>query len=126
MHVINNIAGFFYGFMYVCSRNYEIEFMNNNLIELIGRNAIGELCYKALQGLDEACPWCPNAKVFDGKMVCQEVLSPRDNRWYYTVNTPYIFSDDEVLKMSMFIDVTEQKLSEVSSGEGDRCRRCMV
>lgn len=126
MHIIKNIARYFYGFMYVCNRNFEIEFMNDKLIERIGHNATGELCYKALQGLNDACPWCPNAKVFEGEIVCLEVLSPQDNRWYYTVNTPFFLSDDNISKMSMSIDITGQKMPEIPSGDADRCRGCKV
>ncbi len=112
MNVIHNIAQGFYGFMYVCNRDYKIEFMNDNLIRRVGYNAKGESCYKAIQGLDEICPWCPNHEVLSGEVVRLEIRNPKDERWYLIVNAPFYFED--VSRLSMFIDITERKLAEES------------
>ncbi|MBZ0154696.1 MAG: EAL domain-containing protein [Alphaproteobacteria bacterium] len=83
--------------------------MNESLIKKTGRNAIGELCYRALHDRDTLCPWCVNAKVFKGETVRWEVHSPKDGRWYYVINTPLFRSDGTVSKQAMIEDVTERK-----------------
>jgi len=59
----------FDGFIYICSPDYRVEFMNQNLIERTGRNAVGELCFKALHDRDSMCEWCVNDRVFRGETV---------------------------------------------------------
>lgn len=118
MNVIENLSQAFHGFMYVCNRYYRIEFMNKHLIERIGHDATGELCYKALQGLDKICPWCPGEKVFRGEIVGLEIKSPKDNRWYYIINAPYYYHFNTVSMISMFIDITEKKLLKESLKDG--------
>ncbi|MBI5251012.1 MAG: PAS domain S-box protein [Desulfomonile tiedjei] len=102
----------FDGFVYVCSPNYEIEFMNERFIGRTGHNAIGEKCYEALHGLKDVCPWCVNEKVQKGETVRWEVQSPKDNRWYYVVNTPIHSQKDTISKVAMIQDITDRKNAE--------------
>ncbi len=102
----------FDGLIYICSSDYKIEFMNRKLIERTGYNAIGDDCFRALHKRDSICPWCVNENILRGKTVRWEVLSPKDNRWYYVVNTPIHHSDGRISKMAMIHDVTERKLAE--------------
>jgi len=100
------------GFIYICSKDFRIEFMNNRLIERTGRNATGEYCYKALHNLDSICDWCVNKEVFQGESVTWEIKSPKDGRWYECSNSPIFNSDGTVSKQAMINDTTERKLSE--------------
>jgi signal transduction histidine kinase len=102
----------FDGFVYICSSNYEVEFMNEKLIERTGRYAVGEKCHRILHELDHVCPWCVNERVFSGETVRWEVRSPKDNRWYSVVNTPLRHRDGSVSKMAMIQDITDRKLIE--------------
>ncbi len=102
----------FDGLVYICSENYEVEFANKRLIERTGYNPIGQKCYKALHNLDEICPWCVNERVFKGETVRWEVQSPKDNHWYYIVNTPIYHTDGSLSKMAMIQDITERKQIE--------------
>ncbi|HEX9023989.1 MAG TPA: histidine kinase dimerization/phospho-acceptor domain-containing protein, partial [Geobacteraceae bacterium] len=99
----------FEGLIYICSGDYRIEFMNDRLIRRTGRDATGELCYKALHGLDTVCPWCVNSRVQKGETVRWEVKSPKDGRWYYVVNAPIFHADGSISKQAMIIDITERK-----------------
>ncbi|HON86554.1 MAG TPA: PAS domain-containing sensor histidine kinase [Syntrophorhabdaceae bacterium] len=99
----------FDGFIYICSADYEIEFMNERFIKRTGYNPIGDKCYKALHNLDNICPWCVNERVFKGEIVRWEIKSPKDNRWYSIVNTPIHRKDGRVSKMSMIMDITSYK-----------------
>jgi PAS domain S-box-containing protein len=102
----------FDGFIYVCSPNYEVEFMNERFIQRTGHDPTGEKCYQALHHLEEVCPWCVNEKVQNGETVRWEVQSPKDKRWYYVVNTPVRHRDGTVSKMAVIQDVTQRRQEE--------------
>jgi PAS domain S-box-containing protein len=110
----------FDGLIYICSNDYKVEFMNERFIQRTGYNPIGQECYKALHNLDSICPWCVNEKVFQGETVRREVLSPKDNRWYYTVNTPIRHPDGRISKMAMIQDITERKKIEEALQESEK------
>lgn len=98
----------FDGLIYICSSDYRIEFMNKPLIERTGRDATGEPCYEVLHDRDSVCPWCLNDRVMQGETVRWELQSPKDNRWYYVVNTPICHSDGSISKQAMIQDITER------------------
>ncbi|MFA6450884.1 MAG: PAS domain S-box protein [bacterium] len=102
----------FDGFIYICSQDYIVTYMNQKFIDRTGHNAIGGKCYKAIHDLDEICPWCVNERVFKGETVRWEVLSPKDNRWLYVVNTPIYNLDGTISKQAMILDITERKEAE--------------
>ena len=109
----------FDGFIYICSQNYEVEFMNQRFIERTGSYPLGQKCYRALHDRDEVCPWCLNDRVFRGETVRWEVQSPKDHRWYYVVNTPIQHPDGTMSKMAMIQDVTAHKLTEQALQEAE-------
>jgi PAS domain S-box-containing protein len=109
----------FDGLIYICTQNYEIEFMNQRFIERQGDYPLGQKCYAALHGRDQVCPWCVNDRVFQGETVRWEVQSPKDLRWYAVVNTPIRHSDGSMSKMAMIQDVTIQKQMEKALQESE-------
>ncbi|OGR31752.1 MAG: hypothetical protein A2139_13615 [Desulfobacca sp. RBG_16_60_12] len=109
----------FDGFIYICSQNYEVEFMNQRFIERTGYYPLGQKCYRALHDRDEVCPWCLNDQVFRGETVRWEVLSPKDQHWYYVINTPIRHPDGTMSKMAMIQDVTKEKLMERALQESE-------
>lgn len=102
----------FDGLFYICSTDYHVEFMNAGLIERTGYDATGELCYRVLHDRESVCPWCVNDRVFKGETVRWEVLSPKDNRWYYAVNSPIRRRDGSVSKQAVIFDITDRKQAE--------------
>jgi signal transduction histidine kinase len=102
----------FDGLIYVCSPDFRVEFMNRKLIERSGRDGTGEYCYAMLHERDRPCPWCIWDRVSKGETVHWEVQSPKDNRWYYIVNTPIFHLDGTISKQAMILDITERKLAE--------------
>jgi len=108
----NAIVEAFDGLIYICSQDYEVEYMNQRFIDRTGYYPLGEKCYKALHDLEEKCPWCVNERVFRGEKVSWEVRSPKDNRWYAAVNTLIRSADDRKLKMVLLTDITERKQAE--------------
>jgi len=100
------------GSVYICSNDYHIEFMNDQLIKRTGRNATGEYCYKALHNLDSVCEWCVNERVFKGEEVHWEIQSPKDGRWYEVNNSPIHKANGTISKQAIIIDITERKAAE--------------
>jgi PAS domain S-box-containing protein len=109
----------FDGLIYICSKNYEVEFMNRRFIERTGYYPLGQKCYEALHDLEDICPWCVNEQVLRGEKVTWEVLSPKDNRWYYVVNTPIRYEGRIISKMAMIQDITDRKQAEKALQEAE-------
>ena len=109
----------FDGLIYICSQNYEVEFMNQRFIERTGSYPLGQKCYQVLHDRDDVCPWCVNERVFRGETVRWEVLSTRDLHWYYVVNTPIRHPDGSMSKMAMIQDVTTHKQTEKALKEAE-------
>lgn len=105
----NTLVNALEGYVFICSRDYRIEYMNERLEERIGYNATGQICYKALQDRNSICPWCVNERVFQGETVRSELLKPNDNHRYYVVNTPIKKPDGSISKQSISLDITEFK-----------------
>jgi len=103
----------FDGLIYLCSPDYRLEFMNDKYIQRIGRDATGEVCYRALHDRDSACPWCLNPRIFKGETVRCEVLTPK-SQWYYVVSMPIYHSDASVSKLAMIMDISDRKRAEES------------
>ncbi len=102
----------FDGFVYVCDKDYRIEFMNERLIQRTGFDGTGQICHKVLHNLDKVCPWCCNDRVFKGETVRWEVKSPKDQRWYYVIDTPLVHPDGSISKFGMIIDIHLRKEAE--------------
>ena len=101
------------GFIYICTQDFRIEFMNKALIDYIGKDMTGGTCYGNFYGLDRACKWCGNQMVFEGEAVRQEIKNPADGRWYYMLSSPMFNPDGSVSKMqTTMIDITKQKQTE--------------
>ncbi len=109
----------FDGYIYICSENFEVEFMNQRFIERTGSYPLGQKCYRVLHDREDICPWCVNDRVFRGATVRWEVQSPKDHRWYYVVNTPIRHPDGGMSKMAMIQDVTAHKLTEQALQEAE-------
>ncbi|MGD8688030.1 MAG: ATP-binding protein, partial [Syntrophobacterales bacterium] len=107
----------FDGMIYICSQDFHVEFMNEECIKRTGYDATGELCYQALHDRDSICPWCVNEQVLKGETVRWEVQSPKDNRWYYVVNTPIYNTDGTMSKQAMILDITDRKEMEEALGK---------
>jgi PAS domain S-box-containing protein len=102
----------FEGYIYICSQDYRVEFMNRKLIERTGYDATGEFCYRMMHDRDSVCPWCVNERVFAGETLQWEMFSPKDNHWFYVVNVPIPHADGTISKQSMMLDITDRKLAE--------------
>jgi len=98
--------------VYICSRNFRVEYMNPAMIRRTGHDATGEFCFKALHGLDDKCSWCVYDKIQQGEVLESEIVSPKDNRAYHISQHLTVHGDGSYSKMTVFRDITDQKLAE--------------
>ncbi|MCJ8501627.1 sigma-54-dependent Fis family transcriptional regulator [Desulfatitalea alkaliphila] len=115
---LSGILEAFGGFTYTCDADMRLAFMNKRLRDMIGRDAIGEPCHRAIFNLPEPCPWCDRHQVFQGETVRREFQSPLDGRWYIAFSSPLLGIDDQVTdKQSVVIDIHERKQAELALKE---------
>jgi hypothetical protein len=83
--------------------------MNPAMIKRLGRDAVGEKCFRAMHDLDNRCSWCG---FFSGKPSEHyeiDVVSPLDNRSYHVCSSPITQPDGSVMKLTVYRDTTELK-----------------
>lgn len=114
------IVGAFDGHVYVCSSQNIIEYVNQKVIDEMGRDITGQHCFKALYGLEKICSWCREQDVFEGKTVRWEFESPETGQWYYFMASPVFHSDGSVSKLTLCADITENKMLEKALTESTR------
>ncbi|MFH1954162.1 MAG: histidine kinase dimerization/phospho-acceptor domain-containing protein [Pseudomonadota bacterium] len=90
------------------------------MIKMIGHDATGELCHKALFDKDEQCPWCLHEKVQKGEIAEIEIVSPKNNRSYNVVHSPIFHEDGSVSKMTILRDTTVTKHLEAQLFRSER------
>ncbi len=105
------------GMIYLVSDAFLIEYVNEQLKNKIGRQAIGQKCYEVLHQRSSICPFCVHDQVLSGETVRFEVKNPMDDRWYYSVNTPIFHADQSILHLSVVTDIHARKTSELSQRE---------
>jgi len=93
--------------LYVCSFDRTIEFLNPAMMKRLGRDAIGETCYKAIHGLSEVCERCPFDKVRNGETVERNLVSHLDGRSYRVTHMPVYNDDRTVSKLGIYRDITD-------------------
>ncbi len=98
--------------VYICSSNYQVEYMNPAMIKRTGRNATGELCYQALHDFDEPCPWCRWKNMSHGEYFELDIVSPKDKHSYHISHSPVVNEDGSISSMVVFRDTTEFKKLE--------------
>ncbi|MGD9733512.1 MAG: PAS domain S-box protein [Desulfamplus sp.] len=97
---------------FICSSEHAIEYMNPAMSKKVGHNSIGEVCYKAIYGFNEPCPWCLSKKVLNGDSIKTEVISPNDNKNYSVSFSPIFHTDNTVSVLSVLRDITDIKTIE--------------
>ncbi len=94
---------------YICSPEFKIEYMNPAMIDRVGADAIGELCYKIIYDRNKKCSWCVMDELNKGEEIDYEVIDPRDNSYHSVSNSPIFHADGNISKLTIFHDITEIK-----------------
>ncbi len=97
---------------YICSSDFKVQYMNPAMESMVGYDALGEPCYKAIHGLKEKCSWCVHDKVQNKESVDINIISPRNNRNYFISNSPILHKDGTISKITVYRDTTHLKKLE--------------
>jgi PAS domain S-box-containing protein len=97
---------------YICTPDFRVEYMNPAMIKRAGYDATGEVCHKAINNLDEKCPWCVHSKIQQGESAEVDIISPKDGRHYQTSHVPIFHQDGTISKMTIYRDITERVRAE--------------
>jgi PAS domain S-box-containing protein len=110
---LNALLDNFEGFIYVRDTSYRIEYVNKRLINRLGRDPRGELCYKALYNKEKPCPGCRHEILGREEFMKREFHSSIDDRWYRAVISPILNSSGSVSRVQCLLtDITELKEAE--------------
>jgi PAS domain S-box-containing protein len=111
---------------YICSSDFIVSYMNPAMVERTGRDATGELCYKAINDLDEQCPWCVHDKIQNGESDETIIVSPKDYRLYSISRAPIFHNDGSISKMTIYRDITDLKRAEEALKRSEEKYRLLV
>ncbi|WP_020585304.1 sigma-54-dependent Fis family transcriptional regulator [Desulfobacter curvatus] len=115
---LSDIIRTFEGLIYTTSKDYRVEFMNDALQEKAGRSGVGEKCYRVVHGLDSPCPGCRLGLVLSGETRRWELKSPRDGRWYWSIQSPVYDNRGRIVKaQTIHMDITDRKRREEQISE---------
>jgi signal transduction histidine kinase/CheY-like chemotaxis protein/PAS domain-containing protein len=106
--------------VYICSKDFKVEYMNPSMIKVIGRNAVGEPCYTALHNSNQICPDCVHARVMHGESPESDVVFPINYRNYRVSNLPISHEDGTVSKMTIFRDTTDYLIARSEKEKVER------
>ncbi len=94
---------------------YELLYVNDAFIKSWG-DCTGQQCYKALQNLDNPCPFCTNHKIFDPDNRSGAYIWEFQNKvtqsWYRCIDKVINWPDGRRVRYEMAIDITRQKEME--------------
>lgn len=93
--------------VYICSKDYIVEYVNPAMIRRIGRDAAGESCYVALHDNAAPCSWCAHDRVMAGESIEKEIISPKDNHHYHVSSTPIFHANGTASQMTIYQDITD-------------------
>ncbi|PLX20194.1 MAG: hypothetical protein C0599_09535, partial [Salinivirgaceae bacterium] len=91
-----------------------ILFANDKINEVVGRNIVGEKCYKAIQNKDEKCEFCKREKVIEEKTTCfWEHFNQSLQKHFYIIDRHITWLDGEDAHFQMSIDISKMKEIEI-------------
>ena len=110
---LRGILEVFEGYIYTCTKDYILSFMNKALVHHLGLDGIGGLCHQVIFGLSAPCSWCSHARVFAGESVKAEFENPRNDRWYHIISTPVFGVDEKIqARQGILMDIHRRKQDE--------------
>ncbi|MCX9025841.1 MAG: PAS domain S-box protein [Candidatus Methanoperedens sp.] len=103
--------------------DYKIVYQNQVQNDLFG-NRVGEYCYKAYEGRDTICEWCPVEITFrDGKIhrTDREVNTENGTLYYELTSSPLRDSTGKIIAgIKVVRNITERKRAEEKLREGEQ------
>ncbi len=109
---LSTIIENFPGFIFTCSKDYRITYMNPALTEFVGNEVADKPCHMAIFDFPEKCPWClANSHLNDTAQTHKhEFQSPKNRRWYSVIFLPVVERKGEISEQQIILnDITERK-----------------
>lgn len=94
--------------------SYELLYANEALKKTFGKDPVGGLCYRELQGFDSPCSFCTNAWIIEnkGKACRWEHYNPLMGKTYLLTDQIINWPGGREVRLEMAIDISEQKKAE--------------
>ena len=111
--------------IYVVSKDHQIVFMNQALIDVVG-DQTGKRCYQAFFERDTPCPWSVMPRI-EREDVCfiQEYHLPRTDRIFQVRSIPIKLHDGSIAKLGHLRDITDTRQLELEVKELAARRRAI-
>ena len=113
--VLNNLDAV----VYVADmETHKILFVNSYLQNLLGKNPVGQICYRTLQKNQAGpCDLCTNHQLLDAqgnpaRVLVRESQNSRDHRWYECRDQAIPWTDGRLVRMEIATDITARKQAE--------------
>jgi len=101
--------------IYIVSPEYNITYANSALQNKIGKNAVGQKCYKAVHNLNKKCSWCIYENLKQEKNTIDYEFETEDNKTLVSNNI--LLADNS--KLTILTDITEKKKNEQALKESE-------
>ncbi len=93
---------------YVCTSGFQVEYMNQAMINRLECDATGQSCHNVMEILGGKCTWCPHKNIKWEGHSSIEMVTPEDGRIYHVSNSPIYDADGSISKnMTILRDITE-------------------
>ncbi|MFC1709706.1 PAS domain S-box protein [Candidatus Omnitrophota bacterium] len=105
---MHNIFDTMEDLVFICSKDYKIEFVNKSLKKAFGEG-VGKKCYGVLYNKKDVCKWCFAGRVFNGEFVASEIKHELNNRIYQIRSSPLIHPDSSISMVTILHDITDER-----------------
>jgi len=104
------------------TETYEILYANKNIQNAFGKELIGGICYRELQGLDAPCEFCTNDIILKQKPAPYrwEYHNTNVNRHYSIIDRIIKWTDGRDVRFELAIDITETKRLQKLESRAER------
>ena len=100
--------------VHIVNKKYEIEFQNDVLQDIFG-NKIGEKCYEVYKQRNSPCDVCQMHSVISSNSIHRSGEITLSDRYYEQCYAPFTDVDGETKALILLRDITEQKLIEAET-----------
>ncbi len=113
---LRGILEAFEGYIYTCSRDFNVSYLNRQLQDIAGQTFSGKQCHEVVFNQKQRCTWCPIERVFQGRTIRQEFQCVQSGKWFYAISSPIFDANNKVIKQqTVLIDIHDRKQAELDS-----------